>query len=383
MPNRLQVRVGLLVLISLLLLAAGILLLGRERRLFERSVDYRIHFGRTLGLREGAAVNLSGVTVGSVEGLSFPEDIRQTYIVVRVRVAGEVAPRIRRDTVARIRTFGLLGDKYIELSPGSPESAPLEPGSLISSVDPVDYEALLGGGEDALQNIIAVTASLKEILGQVQEGQGVLGELFRGDQGRRWRETGENFRQASASLRNILSSIEKGEGLLGQMVRNEQAGREIVAGLRETVAQAASASRSLKAVADKLERGEGTLGALIQDPDAGKEILGGLRRAAADLEAVSRRLRTEQGLFQRLISDRAYAERVLGHLERTAEDLSRIASKVERGEGTLGALVNDPALYEETRGLMKRLRGSWLLSIFRFFQGLGSSEKERERPDKE
>jgi len=114
-----QVRVGLFILLSLTVLGGTIFMLGKERRLFENRVVYKIHYSRINGLKEGAPVNLSGVTVGSVESLTIPQDLRQKYIEIRIKVAGAVAPRIRTDTVARIRTQGLLGDKFIDLSGGS------------------------------------------------------------------------------------------------------------------------------------------------------------------------------------------------------------------------------------------------------------------------
>jgi len=108
----LQIRVGLLILTSLVIFGAAIFLMGKERRLFETKVPFEIRFSRTIGLREGAPISLAGVTVGSVESLTFAQDIRENTIVVRIRVVGDVAPRIR--------TLGLLGDKFIELSGGSP-----------------------------------------------------------------------------------------------------------------------------------------------------------------------------------------------------------------------------------------------------------------------
>lgn len=371
-----QIKVGLLILSSLVIFGLTTFLMGKERRLFENRVSFEIHFSRTTGLRDGAPISLTGVTVGSVESLSFPRDIRERYILVRIRVAGDAASRVRKDTVARIRTVGLLGDKYIELSGGSSESEPLPPGGRIASIDPVDYEALLGESGDVVQNFIAATASLKNILGSIAEGRGLLGQLTVADKEGQWAEAATNLRSATGSLRNILRSVEKGEGTLGQLIKNREAGEAIVEDLRVGVKELRKTSESLHTIVAKLEKGEGTLGTLIQDPRAGREILDGLRRTAANLESVSRQLREGGGIFQRLISDRPYADRVLQSLERTARDLARITGKIERGEGTIGALINDPELYQETREAMGSLRRSWLFSIYRFFRGLIPSGEE-------
>jgi phospholipid/cholesterol/gamma-HCH transport system substrate-binding protein len=112
---------------------------------------------------------------------------------------------------------------------------------------------------------------------------------------------------------------------------------------------------------------------LIQDPQSGKEILAGLRRSVANLESVTGQLRQGGGLLQRLLADKPYADRVLGDLERTTKDLAHITGKIERGEGTLGALISDPDLYKDAKDLVGKTKGSWLYSIYRFFSNLGSS----------
>ena len=366
-----QFKVGLLMLVSLIIFGATILLMGKERRLFESRVPFEIHFSRAIGLRQGAPVSLAGVTVGSVEGLSFPRDMRESHIVVRVNLVGEAAPRVRKDMVARIRTQGLLGDKFIELAGGSPESDLVPPGGLIASVDPVDYEALLGGGGDLIENFTEVTNSLKNLLRSVEEGKGWLGQIVTSDkEGGGWAETSDNLRLASASLRNILRSVEKGDGFLGQLIQNREAGQVMAEDLRIGLSQLRKAGESIQRTSEKIEKGEGSLGTLIQDPNAGKEILANLRRSAANLESITRQLREGGGVLQRLIADKPYADRVLENLEQTTRDLAQITGKIERGEGTIGALVNDRELYQDAKEVVGSVNRSWLLSLYRFFRNL-------------
>ncbi len=154
-------RVGLLVTVALVTLVTGTFLVGREQRFWEHKVVYEIRFTRTNGLRVGSPVSLTGVDIGSVQETSFPEDANASFISVRVNIAGTAAPRIRENTVARIRTIGLLGDKYIELSGGTPDRVLLSPGAIIPSMDPIDYEALLGESGDIVTNIVEASNSLK------------------------------------------------------------------------------------------------------------------------------------------------------------------------------------------------------------------------------
>jgi phospholipid/cholesterol/gamma-HCH transport system substrate-binding protein len=122
---RQALRVGVLTAVSLAILAAV-------------KARYLVQFHHTNGLQVGAPVALTGVVIGTVEEMGFPRDVDAQYIVVHIRVDGDVAPRIRENSVASVRTLGLLGDKYIELSAGTAEAQPLPPGSIIASLDPID-----------------------------------------------------------------------------------------------------------------------------------------------------------------------------------------------------------------------------------------------------
>jgi len=317
-------KIGLLITVALVILMVTIFSLGAEQRFWERKVQYEIHFTRTGGLQVGSQVSLNGVPIGSVAEMRFPPDPAVSYIQVLVNVRGDVAGRIREDTVASIRTFGLLGDRYIELSAGSPESPLVPPGGLIASIDPVDIESLVGRGGDIVTNIVEVTASLKD----------------------------------------VLQTIQRGEGLLGAMLRNRELGESTLLDLQRTMANVQETTRSLDQILARVEHGEGLLGQLTgKTPDA-RALAEHVKRAARSLDQFTARLNRGDGVVVRLVEDEAYARRVLGNLDRALADLADVAAKLDRGQGTLGKLVNDPTLYQEAKGLVSRVRGSWLLRVF-------------------
>src|SRR5262245_7130036 len=318
-----HLRVGLLVLAALVVFMATVFTLGQQEHLWERKVEYEIHFARAGGLIVGAGVSLTGVPVGSVSEMRFPEDPAKSFILVRIKVDGNVAPRIRENTVATIRTLGLLGDRYIELSAGSTEANLLEAGGVISSIDPIDYEAVLGQSGDIVTNIVETTASLK----------------------------------------TVLQSIERGEGLFGAMVRNRELGEATLRDFQATMAHLQETSRALDETLSRVNRGEGLLGRLTSDTKESRTLVDSLGRTARSLDEFSGRLNRSQGLLGRLIDDQMYARRVLDNLDRTLADLAQVMAKLDRGEGTLGRLVNDPSLYQETEHLVGGARRSWLLKL--------------------
>jgi phospholipid/cholesterol/gamma-HCH transport system substrate-binding protein len=318
------------VVAAIVILVVTIFSLGAQQRFWERKIQYEVHFTRTGGLQTGSQVSLNGVLVGSVDEMRFPADPAVNYIQVLLNVRGDVAPRIRDDTVASIRTYGLLGDRYIELSAGSPEAPPVPPGGLISSIDPVDIESLVGRGGDIVSNIVEVTSSLKD----------------------------------------VLSSIQRGEGLLGAMLKNRELGEATLVDLQRTMANVQETTKSLNEILDHVNHGQGVLGQLTGDTPEAKELARHIQRAARSIDEFSTRMNRGKGTLTHLVEDEAYARRVLGNLDRAMADLAEVAAKLNHGEGTLGKLVNDPSLYHETRSLVGGARRSWLL---RFLGGQSSS----------
>jgi phospholipid/cholesterol/gamma-HCH transport system substrate-binding protein len=331
------VRIGLLVSVAIAILMVTIFSLGAEQRFWERKVQYEIHYTRTGGLQVGSQVSLNGVLIGSVVEMRFPPDPAADYIQVLVNVRGDVTSRIRDDTVASIRTYGLLGDRYIELSAGTPQKPPIPPGGLIPSIDPVDIETLLGQGGDIVTNIVEVTTSLKDVLG----------------------------------------SIQRGEGLLGAMLRKRELGEATLVDLQRTMANVQATTNSLDRIIERVDRGEGVLGQLTGETPEAKALARHIDRAAREVDEFSMRLNRSKGALGALVDDEAWAHRVLGNLDRAVADLATVASRLERGQGTLGKLVNDPALYHDARSLVGRVRSNWL---FRLFGGGGSAPPETATP---
>src|SRR5262249_3638531 len=275
-----QTRAGLLVLLALVTLVVTVLSLDEQRHFWERKITYEVHFARSNGLQEGAPVGLSGVSIGTVADITFPADPAARYRKVTTHVKTAAAPRIRRNTLASIRTIGLLGDRYIELTPGTNDAEPLEPGGIIPSLDPLDYEALFGQSGDVVTNFAEVTAQLKDVLGHIQRGEGFLGALIYDRQGGEGtvedlRHTMDHVEQATGALATIMKRVEKGEGLLGQLVRDTPESRKLVANLSE-------AARSVRQLSTRLASGKGTLPKLFEDEAYGQRVLGNLDRTMAN-----------------------------------------------------------------------------------------------------
>ena len=140
--------VGLFVLLAF---ATGALFFGLMGSFaFVRSNPrYFLRFSFAGGVEIGSPVRVSGVKVGRVEKVDFLPSIEgpdRAAIEVTVSVAPKVLPVIHEDSRFFVNIAGIIGERYIEISPGSLESPVLPPESRVRAVDPPRIDQLLSQG---------------------------------------------------------------------------------------------------------------------------------------------------------------------------------------------------------------------------------------------
>jgi hypothetical protein len=131
-------RLGLFIVATLLILAAGVFLIGEKRFLFRRTYRLKAEFQNVVGLNNGADVRVGGIHLGTVKYISLPNGPSGKLTVV-MDMATSTENIIRQNSVATIKTEGLLGDKYVEISFGSEKAPAIESGDTIKGETPVDF----------------------------------------------------------------------------------------------------------------------------------------------------------------------------------------------------------------------------------------------------
>jgi len=308
----LQLRVGAFVLAGLLVLVALVYLLGRQSGLFERQYRLRAGFAQIGGLIEGATVRLAGVPVGRVTAIRLPESGDQK-VQVELTLVRRVQPRIRSDSVARIEILGLLGDKIVEVSLGSPGTAILPEGAEIRTEDPLDTSRLTQQGTDLLRNLVAVSADLRAAI------QKVTGS-----------SAGADLTETLRAARALATEIEHGQGLLHRLVYDPKLGK--------AVADSADAIRQVSETVRRLDAllADAKTGAAVADASA---ALVETREAAQRVNRVLRQVEEGPGVLHALIYDESH---LLRDLEQLLARAGTLVAGVERGEGALGTLLRDP-----------------------------------------
>jgi len=134
----LEVTVGLFVVLGLCALAYLSVRLGQLQVGRGNTYDLTAVFPTVAGLREGATVEIAGVQVGRVQDITLAD----YAAVVTLRLDKQV--KLQDDAIASIRTRGLIGEKFVRITPGGSERL-LTAGGRIREVEPpIDIETLIG-----------------------------------------------------------------------------------------------------------------------------------------------------------------------------------------------------------------------------------------------
>lgn len=134
----LEVTVGLFVLLGLFALSYLSIKLGKLQLGSGDTYVLTAIFPTVTGLKSTATVEVAGVEIGRVVAIHL-EDFEA---IVTLRLYDDV--RLQEDAIASIRTRGLIGEKYIRISPGGSDRL-IPPGGRIREVEtPIDFEDLIG-----------------------------------------------------------------------------------------------------------------------------------------------------------------------------------------------------------------------------------------------
>ena len=179
-----NLRLGIFIVVTLGILATAVFLIGSRESMFRSNYKVRADFDNVAGLNEGADVRVGGIRKGSVKAIQLPNQ-PNGKVVVLMDLAKETQNIVKLDSVAAIKSEGMLGDKYIEISFGSMEAAKLRGGETIASQPPLDISDLfaktntiLDTTQGALQNVVGLTSNMNEISLKINHGQGTVGALI-------------------------------------------------------------------------------------------------------------------------------------------------------------------------------------------------------------
>ncbi len=313
-----QIKVGLVITVAFLVLLIAVFFAGNIQNIFLKKAEFKIQFKDVVGLRKGAPVWILGLEEGSVNDITLDP----VYgVIVRITVNRNALQFVKKDSRATILTMGLLGDKYIELSTGSPQAEPIRPGEMIQGTSEIGFREVMGQFIDRIDSLVT----------KIERGQGTIAKLINDP------ALYNNLLGATQSLSALLEDAKSPKGTLGLLIEDPTVYRKMLA-----------ATSSIEEFAKKINQSSGTLRHLIEDPSLYDKAL----TAASQIEEFSKKLNQSQGTLRRIIEDPALYD----NLNKDLKKIHSILEKIESGEGVAGALIQDKELAKELKDTVAELK---------------------------
>ena len=333
-----DLRVGMLVLASIATLILLILAVSGDISFFKDKMILKTEMVAAEGLKRGDEVRLAGVTIGSVESVDFgaiPENPQATSaVVVTMTVDGDVArDRIRTDSRAMLRSLGLLGGQYVNITPGTLKGDAVRNGDEIPGLQETTIQEVVANSDDVLTGFRQLTGKLNEITEVVSRGDGTIGRFIHDE------TFYVNLTRVTREAEDLVREIRGGQGTAGRLINDPR--------LYDDMRGAVS---SLQSVVEQVSDGKGSVGKLINED----QLYNNLNNAVARINTASERaeriigqVETGTGTANRLI----YDDKIYQETTATLASIRTVAERLERGEGAAGKLLKDDALYDNLNQL--------------------------------
>lgn len=283
-----EAKVGAVTLLAFSLLAGMIVMIG-GMNYGEKGYPVRVTFSQVAGLKPGNVVRYAGVEVGKVDAMSISPD----GIEVRAMItSGAKLPRGAKFTIG---SDGLLGEKFIEITPPDTFTGDMEQGSQVRGVDPAGLDQLVATADAVLKKADILIQSMNEVLGDekvkaalresainINSMTANLDQLsarlsrMAASSEQDVVKTVQNLRQMSENLKNTTGRIDK---LVADVDNDGQAAIQ----LKETLTNVRNASA-------RVERMAATLEDVVVDPETSSSIRETLKNTREASEKANRML---------------------------------------------------------------------------------------------
>ncbi len=340
-----NVRVGMFLALGLIVGAILIFLVGDERHMFQRHATLHATFNDVAGLKVGSPVRMGGLDVGQVTHITFGQQQSDRRIHVEFTMLSEQIQRVRSDSVVRIVSKGLLGDKAMDLTMGSSRGQVMADGATVNSEESDDIGNALHAAGEAATRVNAVLENVSHLTA-------TLGSP----------EMNADLRALLHDVSAITHQVAVGPGPAHELIASEEMARHLDATLSSVQSIASRASSTMDhvdALARDARTGNGLVHALVYDREGGTMVRS-LAGAANEIGAITRDVRTGNGGLHQVIYGNETTQ-ILANINDLTGQARALMTDVRAGRGTLGALLVDPSLYEDLKSLVGNVQRNEVL----------------------
>jgi phospholipid/cholesterol/gamma-HCH transport system substrate-binding protein len=191
--------------------------------LFQDSFTVYAEFEGIASLERGATVRVAGMQAGEVQEINVPTSPSGRFRV-RMRVRDDLRPLLRLDSVASIQNDGLVGNKFVQIEPGSEQSSVVSDGGTIRSREPFDLADLLAKMNDTIDTVngavVDVQTELQDALTSIS-ATATTAQTLMDDLGRDVVAITASGEKIASDLQAIVSGVRQGRGTVGQLMTDD------------------------------------------------------------------------------------------------------------------------------------------------------------------
>lgn len=305
-----QLKVGAIIVAALLILGVAVYKVGKTNNMFGSRFQLVAFVSNASGLVPGGSVLVAGQLAGTVKDIQFlPVDYDTTRnLKLVLSIDKDLEPQIRRDSKANIRTLGLLGDKVVDITVGTPRYAALSDGDTIGINPSLDYDQVLAQASGAVGDMVALTHDMRTITGGIVRGEGTVGQLVTN------RQLYDQLNGTLARANTMLAQLQNPNGTVGRMLQDPTLYNRLTDVIASTDSLVVAANRK-----------NGTVGRLLSDTTLYVNLLGITKGA----DSLMRTLTNGQGTASRLLTDQTLYDQ----LNKLVHDLSSVLDDVRKDPG--------------------------------------------------
>lgn len=326
-----QLKVGVIVMVSAVVLVTLLFLMTSSSGLgvLSKKLTVTTYFENSAGLKEGAAVNLQGVTIGSVKSVAVVNttDRKLTPVQVVMKLNSKYVTSLKKDSKAALTTVGVLGDTVVDINSQFAVGPPLQDGDELKTLETPNLQDVVKASQGTIESLNVILAKMNTVVDNLQAGKGSVGQLINNP---------DLYNKANATvdeLHKLEVGLNNGRGSVGKLMTDDTMYNRLNA-----------AAGKLENIANALDSGKGTAGKLLKDETLYDNLNATLKHAnsiLADADA-------GKGSIGVLLKDPKFAQQ----LTDTVNRVDSLVAGMQEGKGTLGKLTTDDAAYTNLNKLL-------------------------------
>jgi phospholipid/cholesterol/gamma-HCH transport system substrate-binding protein len=326
-----QLKVGVIVLISTVVLVTLLFLMTSSAGLgiLSHKLTVTTYFENSAGLKTGAAVDLEGVTIGTVKSVTIDNspERKLTPVKVVMKLNEKNSSSLKKDSKASLSTVGVLGDTVVDINSQFAAGPPLQDGDELKTSETPSLTDVVKASQGTIESLNVILAKMNVIVDNLQSGKGSVGQLINNP---------DLYNKADKTVDELLTlekNLNAGRGSIGKLMTDDTMYNRLN-----------DAAGKLESISNSLNEGKGTAGMLLKDDSLYKNLNSTLVHANSIMEQAD----AGKGGLGLMLKDPKFRQ----DLSNTLAQVNALVSGVNDGKGTLGKLATDDAAYTNINKLL-------------------------------